>query len=91
VAKGRPEKARLGLGEYEHPGGSVEDARNQYLLRIRVDLPHVLEGPIRFWPIEGERAFRFEGRADLTQMFAGVAGVATKLASPTGFEPVSWP
>lgn len=42
----------------------------------------VLEGPIRFWPVENERAFRFEGRADLTELFAGVAG-ATFVASPT--------
>jgi hypothetical protein len=51
----------------------------------------VLEGPIRFWPIEGQRAFRFEGKADLSEMFAGVAGVATFVASPAGFEPAFWP
>jgi hypothetical protein len=35
----------------------------------------ILEGLIRFWPVEGQRAFRFEAKADLQPMFAGVAGL----------------
>jgi hypothetical protein len=41
----------------------------------------VLDGPIRFWPVGGPRAFRFEGKADLSPMFSGVA---TFMASPRG-------
>lgn len=37
--------------------------------------------------------YRFEGTADFSRLFSGVAGlaVATMVASPTGFEPVFWP
>ena len=41
----------------------------------------VLDGPIRFWPVGGQRAFRFVGKADLSLMFSGVA---TFMASPRG-------
>ena len=45
----------------------------------------LLQGcPIRLWPVEGERAFRFEGTADYAVLFAGVAGLATFMASPRG-------
>jgi site-specific DNA recombinase len=55
----------------------IEDGRE--LLR------QVLSGPVRLWPVEGERrVFRFEGTADLGRLFSGVAGLATCVASPTG-------
>ena len=57
----------------------VEDGRE--LLR------QVLSGPVRLWPVEGERrTFRFEGTADLGRLFAGVAGLATCVASPNGID-----
>jgi site-specific DNA recombinase len=59
----------------------VEDGRR--LLR------EVLAGPLRFTP--ERKAYRFEGEAAIGRLFAGVAGVAPFLASPTGFEPVFWP
>ncbi len=52
----------------------VEDGRR--LLR------EVLEGPLRFTP--ERKAYRFEGEAAIGRLFAGVAGVAPFLASPTG-------
>ena len=54
----------------------------------RQALREILEGPIRFWPIEGKRAFRFTGKADLEPIFAGVTQLPPFMASPTGFEPV---
>jgi hypothetical protein len=59
----------------------VEDGRQ--LLR------EVLSGPLRFTP--QRKTYRFEGDAAIGRMLAGVAGIATFLASPTGFEPVFWP
>jgi hypothetical protein len=59
---------------------NVQDARQ--LLR------EVLEGPLKFTPETG--AYRFEGQAAIGRLL-GAAGVATFVASPTGFEPVSWP
>src|SRR5262249_2198150 len=52
-------------------------------------LREVLTGPLRFTP-EG-RTYRFEGEASVGRLLAGVAGLPTVLASPTGFEPVFWP
>ena len=59
----------------------VEDGRQ--LLR------EVLAGPLRFTP--ERKTYRFEGEAAIGRMLAGMAGVATFVASPTGFEPVFWP
>jgi hypothetical protein len=53
----------------------VEDGRQ--LLR------EVLSGPLRFTP-DG-RTYRFEGEAAIGRMLAGVAGLPTVVASPTGF------
>jgi hypothetical protein len=77
--------ARRKLGEWRALlGRNVQDGRQ--LLR------EVLRGPIRFWPVEpGARVFRFQGEVDYGVLLSGVAGVATKLVSPTGFEPVFWP
>lgn len=43
MPKGHTEDARIGGGEYEHPGSSVEDVRDRFLIQIRLDTPHVLE------------------------------------------------
>jgi site-specific DNA recombinase len=59
----------------------VEDGRQ--LLR------EVLAGPLRFTP-EG-RTYRFDGEAAVGRLVAGMVGLPTVLASPTGFEPVFWP
>jgi hypothetical protein len=53
---------------------NIEDGRQ--LLR------EVLAGPLRFTP-EG-RSYRFEGEATLGQIVAGIAGLPTVVASPTG-------
>ena len=54
-------------------------------------LREVLNGPIRFLPVEGQRrTYRFDGQAELGRLFAGLA-LPTSVASPTGFEPVFWP
>ena len=49
-------------------------------------LREVLAGPLRFTP-EG-KTYRFDGEAALGRLLAGIAGLPTLLASPTGFEPV---
>jgi site-specific DNA recombinase len=51
----------------------------------------LLATPIAFTPFveRGRRGVRFEGRIGLEAIFGGE--VVTKLASPTGFEPVFWP
>ena len=56
---------------------NVQDARN--LLR------RILLCPLRLTPVSG--AYRFEGEASFGHLF-GEAGLATLMASPTGFEPV---
>ena len=51
-----------------------------------------LTGPILFTPFvddRGRRGLAFEGRVGLEAILSGT--VVTKLASPTGFEPVFWP
>ena len=60
---------------------SIEDGRQV--------LREVLVGPLRFTP-EG-RTYRFEGEAAIGQIVAGMVGLPTVVASPTGFEPVFWP
>ena len=55
----------------------------------RALLRQLLVGPLKFIP-DGN-AYRFEGEAAIGRMLAGTAGlasVATFVASPTGFEPV---
>ena len=75
-------KVRKRIGQWrELLTTNIEDGRQ--LLR------EVLAGPLRFTP-EG-RSYRFEGEATLGQIVAGIAGLPTVLASPTGFEPVFWP
>ena len=51
----------------------------------------VLTGPIAFTPLMGAegKAYQFEGEASIGQLLTGVIQLPTKLASPTGFEPVS--
>ena len=51
----------------------------------------LLTTPILFTPFTGNerRGVRFEGRIGLGALLGGE--VVTKLASPTGFEPVFWP
>lgn len=46
-------------------------------------LREVLVGPLRFAPVD--RSYRFEGEAAIGQLIAGMAGVATFVASPPGF------
>ena len=62
----------------------VEDGRQLFR--------EILIGPIRFTPEKGEKLiYRFEGEIAFGQLFAGIAGLARVMASPTGFEPVFWP
>jgi hypothetical protein len=42
----------------------------------------VLTGPLRFTP--EKKTYRFEGEAAIGRMLAGMAGLPTVLASPTG-------
>ena len=55
----------------------------------------LLVGPLRFTPIidERRRAYAFEGAIALHRLVAGVIELPTltRVASPTGFEPVFWP
>ena len=53
----------------------------------------LLIGPLRFTPINDgrRRGYAFEGTIALDRLLAGVVGLPTKVASPTGFEPVFWP
>ena len=52
----------------------------------------VLAGPIGFTPEKGiTLVYRFEGEVQVGHLFAGIAGLAPFMASPTGFEPVFWP
>ncbi len=60
--------------------GSVADARQM--------LREVLEAPLRFTP-EGQ-TYRFSGPVATGRLIAG-AVVPTRVASPSGFEPESWP
>jgi hypothetical protein len=59
--------------------------------RVREAFRGLLTAPIRFTPFveRGYRAIRFEGRIGLEAVFG--AELVTNMASPTGFEPVSWP
>ena len=50
-------------------------------------LRKVLAEPLRFMP-DG-KVYRFRGRTRMGELIAGA--VQSILASPTGFEPVSWP
>jgi site-specific DNA recombinase len=61
------------------------------VVRAREGLRQLMATPIQFTPFideQGFRAIRFEGRWGLEGVFDGVV---TKVASPTGFEPVFWP
>ena len=55
----------------------------------------LLVGPLRFTPIveARRRAYAFEGAIALQKLVAGVIELPTltRVASPTGFEPVFWP
>jgi hypothetical protein len=42
---------------------------------------------MRFTPELKDRVYRFEGEAAIGRMLAGMAGVATFVASPTGQKP----
>jgi hypothetical protein len=60
----------------------------------RAFLREVLEGPIRFTPVQrrSRRGYAFEGVVVLGGLLAGIVDVSTTtMASPTGFEPVFWP
>jgi hypothetical protein len=68
--------------------------RWQTLLTARVEvgrqlLRETLVGPLTFTP-DG-RTYRFEGELSIGRLLAGMTGLPTFLASPTGFEPVFWP
>lgn len=60
------------------------------LLDARQGLRELLSGPIQFTPFveRGRRGIRFEGRVDEAVL---MGSVVTRVASPTGFEPVFWP
>jgi hypothetical protein len=45
----------------------------------------ILDGPIRFWPVDGQRAFRFEGKADLSAILSGIATFGTSPSGPERF------
>ena len=53
----------------------------------------LLMGPLRFTPVidERRRGYAFRGAIALDRLIAGVVDLPTKLASPTGFEPVFQP
>jgi len=51
-------------------------------------LREVLAGPLRFTP-DG-RTYRLEGEASIGRLLAGVAGVATFMVRPGGFEPTAF-
>jgi hypothetical protein len=53
----------------------------------------LLVGPLRFTPVADgrRRGYAFEGVIALDRLLAGVVELPTKMASPTGFEPVFWP
>jgi hypothetical protein len=52
-------------------------------------LREMLAAPIQFTPIEGRRAYRFEGEASFGGVIAGEAGVPTLMVPLRGFEPRS--
>lgn len=56
----------------------------------RAVLRALLVGPLRFTPIvtEQRRGYKFEGAIALDRLLVGVVDLPTKVASPTGFEPV---
>ena len=58
--------------------------------QAREGFRRMLKAPILFTPFirDGRRGLRFEGQIGLDALFAGEV---TKVASPTGFEPVFWP
>ncbi len=58
---------------------------------IRQAFRELLRSPIYFTPFveNGRRGIRFEGRLGLDAILGGE--LVTKMASPTGFEPVFWP
>jgi hypothetical protein len=43
MPKGRAEDARIGLGEYEYPGSSVDELRARFLMQVQLDVPQALE------------------------------------------------
>jgi hypothetical protein len=43
MPKGRAEDARVGPGEYEYPGSSVDEIRARFLIQIQLDVPQALE------------------------------------------------
>ena len=53
----------------------------------------LLIGPLRFTPTADgrRRGYTFEGTIALDKLVTGVVDLPTKVASPTGFEPVFWP
>jgi DNA invertase Pin-like site-specific DNA recombinase len=53
----------------------------------------LLAGPLTFTPIveERRRGYAFSGAVALDRLLSGVVELPTKMASPTGFEPVFWP
>jgi site-specific DNA recombinase len=72
---------------------SLKEWRSQLtgdVAHARQAFRQLLTTPIRFTPFvhRGMLAIRFEGQWGLEAVFGGVL---TKMASPTGFEPVFWP
>jgi hypothetical protein len=59
--------------------------------QARQMLRTLLEGRIVFTPNSEARTCVFEGRGKMDELFRGLLKLPTALASPTGFEPVSWP
>ena len=56
----------------------------------RAVLRALLIGPLRFTPVDdgARRGYAFSGAIALDRLLAGVVELPTKMASPTGFEPV---
>jgi hypothetical protein len=62
------------------------------IVEARAGLRALLTGPIMFTPcvVRGYQAIQFSGRLGLDGVFGGTV-LVTRVASPTGFEPVFWP
>ena len=59
--------------------------------QAREMLRTLLEGRIVFTPNLEARSCVIEGRGNMDELFRGLIELPMALASPTGFEPVSWP
>jgi hypothetical protein len=89
---GRDRRPR-GLRSRSGCGRSLADWRSLFtgdVAQARQGFRQLLTTPILLTPFEedGRRGIRFEGRIGADAL---LAGEVTKLASPTGFEPVFWP